>query len=52
MDIFVLPCILYTVGGVGELYQRRSTFFVIVSLFRPTFHQDWGERERLVAASL
>jgi hypothetical protein len=30
---------LYTAGGVGELYQRRS---VIDTLCRPPPHQDWG----------
>jgi hypothetical protein len=33
---------LYTAGGVGELYQRRSTIFVIVTLLRPKIQQDWG----------
>jgi hypothetical protein len=33
---------LYTAGGFGELYQRGSALFKIVTLFRPPFHQNWG----------
>ena len=36
---------LYTAGGVGELYLRRSTFFCSRSLSRPPPHQDWGRTE-------
>jgi hypothetical protein len=39
---------LSTVGGVGELYQRRS---VVVTLFRQSFHQEWGRAEPQRASS-
>jgi hypothetical protein len=35
-------CYLYTAGGVGELYQRRSHFCGIVAQCRPPPLQDWG----------
>jgi hypothetical protein len=41
-DDISLYATLYTVGGVGELYQRRS---VIDTLCRPPPHQDWGRAE-------
>jgi hypothetical protein len=39
MDSPSLFDVLYTIGGVGELHQRRS---VIVLLCRPPPNQDWG----------
>jgi hypothetical protein len=33
---------LYTAEGACELYQRRSTLFEIVTLYKQPLHQDWG----------
>jgi len=38
-----LCAIFQTARGVGELYQRRSTFLCYRFLCRPTPHQDWGQ---------
>jgi hypothetical protein len=43
IDDLLLKAILYTAGGVGELYLRRSTFILSFRCVeQPPPHQDWG----------